>query len=310
MPDTPATVLVRDLVKSYGNVRALRGVDFEVRPAEIFGLLGRNGAGKTTTLECVLGLRRPDSGSIRIGDVDARAQPERAKAMVGAQLQGATLQDRITPRQALRFFASFHGTESRSSELIERFGITACADVAFTTLSGGQRQRLFLALAFVHDPAVVVLDEPTSGLDPQIRRELRSLIAERRATGVTVLLSTHDLSEAEQLCDRVGILHDGRLVVTGSPEELIRRSARTPRLRVETRDPLDLSAVARMPGVAHCGSEGGTTRVDASDLNHVIAALGEHLTATANVLIDLRIDRPSLEDAFVDLTGGQWEGSR
>ena len=203
----PASIRVRDLSKRYDAVEAVRGISFDVAAGEIFGLLGRNGAGKTTTLECLLGLRRADAGAIAIAGIDTLAEPQRAKQLVGAQLQAATLQDKITPREALKLFASFYRAPAAIGELIEQFALAEKADAPFDSLSGGQRQRLFLALAFVNRPQIVVLDEPTAGLDPQARRELHQLIAGVRASGRTVLLSTHDLDEAHQLCDRIGILH-------------------------------------------------------------------------------------------------------
>lgn len=172
---------------------------------QIFGLLGANGAGKTTTLECILGLRQPDGGSIHIHGLDLRTHAAEAKLLVGAQLQAATLQDRITPRQALDLFGSFYPQSFGSGELLARFDLEAKADVPFATLSGGLRQRLFLALALINQPLLLVLDEPTAGLDPQARRTLRTLIRDMRSEGRTVLLSTHDLQEAEQLCDQIGI---------------------------------------------------------------------------------------------------------
>jgi ABC-2 type transport system ATP-binding protein len=223
-PASPS-VRVQDLAKRYGAVEALCGVSLEIVKGEIFGLLGPNGAGKTTALECILGLRRPDSGSVEIEGIDALARPEEAKQRVGALIQGATLQDKITPRKALSLFASFYREPSGVGELIERFGLTAKADSTFDSLSGGQRQRLFLALAFVNNPALVVLDEPTAGLDPKARSDLHDSICGMRGAGRTVLLSTHDLEEARQLCDRIGILDGGRIVAVGGPRDLIARFA-------------------------------------------------------------------------------------
>jgi len=218
---TPTSVSVRGLARRYGAVEALRGVTFEVGKGEIFGLLGPNGAGKTTALECILGLRRPDSGSVEIEGFDAILHPEEAKQRVGALLQGAALQDKITPRRALGLFASFYREAAGVEALIERFGLGEKSDSAFETLSGGQRQRLFLALAFVNNPGLVVLDEPTAGLDPKSRRELHDSIAGMRDAGRSVLLSTHDLDEAHRLCDRVGILDGGKIVALGRPGDLV-----------------------------------------------------------------------------------------
>src|SRR5581483_7072958 len=198
-------VIVHNLVKRYGPVEAVRGVGFDVHAGEIFGLLGPNGAGKTTTVECVIGLRRPDQGTIEIDGIDALAQPDRTKQRIGAQLQATALQDKITPREALRLFGSFHDRRADVRSLIDRFALSEKADAPFESLSGGQRQRLALALAFVNDPAVLFLDEPTSGLDPQSRRELHESIRQMRAEGRAILLTTHYIAEAHDLCDRIAI---------------------------------------------------------------------------------------------------------
>ena len=229
-----AAVSVFGLWKRYGAAAAVRGVSFEVGAGQIFGLLGPNGAGKTTTLECILGLRQPDGGSIQIHGLDLRTHAAQAKLLVGAQLQAATLQDKITPRQALDLFGSFYRESYASEELLGRFDLEAKADAPFATLSGGQRQRLFLALALVNRPTLLVLDEPTAGLDPQARRTLRTLIREMRSEGRTILLSTHDLQEADQICDRIAIMDGGRIVAVAPPAELIGRSASPARLIVRT----------------------------------------------------------------------------
>jgi ABC-2 type transport system ATP-binding protein len=188
----PAKVIVRDLKKHYDGVEAARGVSFDIEDGEIFGLIGPNGAGKTTTLECVIGLREPDSGRIEICGIDARQHPFDVKEKIGAALQTTSLQDKITPREALALFASFYRQRTVAAELLERFGLTAKADAPFDTLSGGQRQRLALALAFVNRPELVFLDEPTSALDAQSRRDLHREILRMKADGHTVLLTTHD----------------------------------------------------------------------------------------------------------------------
>lgn len=301
-----ARVRVRDLAKAYGAVEALRGVTFEVGAGEIYGLLGRNGAGKTTTLECVLGLRHPNAGSISIEGIDAVAEPHRIKALVGAQLQGATLQDKLTPREAIGLFGSFYGQVAPTEELLERFALGDKADEAFATLSGGQRQRLFLALAFINRPHVLLLDEPTAGLDPQARRELHRAIAELAAIGVAVLLSTHDLDEARQLCTRVGILHDGRIIADAPPGELAAKSRASPRLEFRTVHLLETAAVSDLAQRAHFERCPNGWSIETAAINPTIAALMKHLEDTGNALVDLQVVRPSLEDVFIELTGQAW----
>ena len=194
---------------------------------------GANGARKTTTLECILGLRQPDGGSIRIV-LDLRTHAGQAKRTARRSTPGSHLQDKITPRQALDLFGSFYSESFGTDELLARFDLEAKADVPFATLSGGLRQRLFLALALINRPTVLVLDEPTAGLDPQARRTLRTLICDMRSEGRTVLLSTHDLQEAGRLCDRIGIMDRGRILAVASPAELIARSESLARLTVRT----------------------------------------------------------------------------
>lgn len=309
-PPQSASIRVRDLTKRYGPVAAVTGVSFEVAPGEIFGLLGLNGAGKTTILECLLGLREPDTGSITLAGLDARAQPREARRQVGAQLQFAALQDKITPRQALGLFGSFYPEAAQPAELLGQFNLSAKADAPFDSLSGGQRQRLFLALAFVNNPQVLVLDEPTAGLDPGSRRELHRLINGLKSAGRTVLLSTHYLEEAHLLCDRIGILHEGRLVATATPSALIAGARAVPRLTFRTARPLDAALIATLPGVVSHEVRGDGWSLSTREVNRSISGLVQKLEANGNEMLDLQIHRPSLEDVFMELTGQTWTDSR
>ena len=214
-----AAIAVQGLSRRYGAVQAIDGVSFEVGAGEVFGLLGPNGAGKTTTLECILGLTKPDQGRIEICGIDACRRQAREKT--GAVLQATGLQDKITPREALDLFASFYRAPLSSEVLLQRFGLVEKADAAFETLSGGQKQRLALALAFAGNPQALLLDEPTAGLDPQIRREVQGHIRAMKDDGRAILLSTHDMDEAEQLCDRIAVIARGRIVAVGTPHELM-----------------------------------------------------------------------------------------
>jgi ABC-2 type transport system ATP-binding protein len=302
----PPRVSVRKLMKRYGALEAVCDISFEVAAGEIFGLLGTNGAGKTTTLECILGLRRADAGAIAIDGIDALAQPERARQRVGAQLQAATLQDKITPRQALRLFAAFYREPADVDELIERFALSAKADTPFDALSSGQKHRLFLALAFVNNPQLVILDEPTAGLDPQARRALHRLIADVRGSGHTVLLSTHDLEEAQHLCNRIGILDEGRLLAVARPGDLTAGAKAAPRVAVRTAKPLDPARIKSWPHVTSCEFRDQGWLLSTSDINRTIISLVKELETEGNELLDLQIQRPSLEDAFIELTGRPW----
>jgi len=212
---------VHGIVRRFGAVKALDGVRFEIEAGEVFGLLGPNGAGKTTTLECVLGLVRPHAGRIEVCGIDVASDSVAARARTGAVLQTTGLPDKITPREALTVFAGFYPEPLSAGLLLQRFGLSEKADAAFDTLSGGQRQRLALALAFMSQPALLLLDEPTTGLDPQMRREVQDHIAAIKKDGHAVLLATHDMAEAERLCDRIAVIAEGRMVVTGSPRDLI-----------------------------------------------------------------------------------------
>ena len=303
------SVCVRNLVRRYGSVEALRGISFEVSPGEIFGLLGPNGAGKTTALECVLGLRRPDSGSVLIAGIDALARPGVTKELVGAQIQAATLQDRTTPRKVLRLFAAFYRNPAPVEVLIEKFGLSEAADARFDSLSGGQRQRLFLALAFVNNPGLVVLDEPTAGLDPRSRRELHDIIVDMRRSGRTVLLSTHDLDEAHRLCDRIGILDRGMIVATSRPDDLIAATAARSSVVVRTVRPLDPARLASLAGVESCRQEAGRWILVTSNTNETLFGLARCVELGANEFVDLQVIRPSLEEVFLSLTGRPWADS-
>ena len=299
----PDKVVIQNLVKNYGAVQAVRGVSFSVAEGEIFGLLGPNGAGKTTTLECAIGLRQPDGGSISVCGFDALAQPREAKQRIGAALQYTMLQDKITCREALELFGSFYRKCLSADELLGRFSLTDKAHKRYDTLSGGQKQRLALALALVNDPEFLLLDEPTAGLDPQSRRELHGVIREMRSGGRTVLLSTHYIEEAEQLCDRIAIVDNGRVIAQGTPRELVASAKALPRIifsaaRVPEREALSRLASVKSVELSSDGAVLGTLRAGES-----IIELVKYLESSHNELLDLHIQKPSLEDVFIELTG-------
>jgi ABC-2 type transport system ATP-binding protein len=296
-------VIVRDLHKRYDEVQAAQGVSFEIQDGEIFGLLGPNGSGKTTTLECVIGLRQPDEGYIEVSGIDARARPQAVKERVGAVLQTIALQDKITPREALTLFASFYKQAAAPADLLQRFALAEKADSPFDSLSDGQRQRLAVALAFVNNPELVFLDEPTSGLDPQSRRELHAEIVQMKRDGHTVLLTTHNIDEAEQLCDRIAIIDHGRIIAAGLPRNLIAESSSTQSVSLSTSVPLDPGWVSSIPGVDDLVCESLTTTFRTATASRTIAAVMRVLEDRDVELLELHARKARLEDVFLALTG-------
>ncbi len=295
-------VLVRDLRKNYGATEAVRGVSFAIQAGEIFGLLGPNGAGKTTTLECLLGLREADAGEVEVCGLDARKFPREVKQKIGVALQSTALQDKITPREALRMFGAFYAKRASPEKLLERFALMEKADAPFDSLSGGQRQRLALALAFVNEPELVILDEPTTGLDPQARRELHEEILRMKRDGYTVLITTHYLEEAEQLCDRIAIIDRGEIVATGAPRELIAQSSGQQRVTLVTAQPLDAEALARVVGVTELRREGAEVHFRTGDATQTLLTLAQFLAEQRIEIVDLHVRKASLEDVFLKLT--------
>src|SRR6187549_500224 len=297
-----AKVIVRDLKKRYDGVEAARGVSFDIEGGEIFGLIGPNGAGKTTTLECVIGLREPDAGSIEVCGIDARQRPLDVKQRIGAALQTTSLQDKITPRESLALFASFYREHAPAAELLDRFGLTSKADAHFDTLSGGQRQRLALALAFVNRPELVFLDEPTSALDAQSRRDLHAEILRMKADGHTVLLTTHYIDEAEALCDRIAVIHKGVIAASGGTRELIAASSALPTVVVRATRPLDASILSPLSGIEGLACRGTTATFRTTDVNRTVASLVRVLDAQRIDITELHVQKASLEDIFLELT--------
>ena len=228
---------VQDLHKAYGERKAVDGVTFAVEEGEIFGILGPVGAGKTTTVECVAGLRTPDRGTVRVAGLDPVARHAEVTRLLGVQLQQSELQAKLTVREALALYASFYERPADWRALAERLGLADRLGVRCAKLSGGQRQRLFIALALVGDPRAVILDELTTGLDPRGRRDTWALVEDIRRGGVTVLLVTHFMEEAQRLCDRVAVIDRGRVTALDTPGGLIRRAgaARTVSFAADTR---------------------------------------------------------------------------
>lgn len=287
------------LRKSYGSTVAVEDVSFEVAEGEIFGLIGRNGAGKTTTVECVQGLRRPDEGRIRVLGLDPQSQARDLRRRMGCQLQEAALPDHIRVWEALDLFASFVPGASDWRGLMDQWGLADKRNAAFASLSGGQRQRLFVALALVNDPEVVFLDEMTSGLDPAARRVAWGLIRAVRERGTTVVLVTHYMDEAEQLCDRVAIVDRGRIEALDAPQGLINRLGGQVRVIFSTDHP-DLAWLDQVPHVEKV--ERHARRVEVAGTGPVLALVAAELVNHGIVPSDLRVEQPTLENVFLTLT--------
>ena len=295
-------VRVDRLEKRYGDTTAVADVTFDVQRGELFGVLGPNGAGKTTTLECLEGLRTPDAGRLEVLGVDVASDPAAARPLLGVQLQVAGLPPTMRVGEAMRFFCAYRRVPPRD-DLLERFGLTDKLTAAYGSLSGGQQRRLVLALALAHDPPVLVLDEPTSGLDVPARAELHAILRELKAAGTTILLATHDMAEAETLCDRVAIVLRGRTVAVGSPAELTTSGHGLSTVSVRTADGTFVGGDTPLPGVQGTVDRGdGYARWLSDDPAATVTAVLGVLERNADELIDLRIERPSLEERFLELT--------
>ncbi|MEV5154912.1 ABC transporter ATP-binding protein [Streptomyces werraensis] len=291
---------VTGLRKAYGGRPAVDGVSFSVDEGEIFGILGPNGAGKTTTVECVEGLRVPDAGRVRVSGLDPVADHEEVTRVLGAQLQQSELQPKLTVREALELYASFHHRPADWRPLAERLGLTAKLTTRFAKLSGGQKQRLFIALALIGNPRVVVLDELTTGLDPRARRDTWELIEDIRAGGVTVLLVTHFMEEAQRLCDRIAVIDKGRVAALDTPAGLVRRSAGATVISFTPSAPLDDAGLNALPGLASVARKDG--RITLSGTDDTVNAVLTLLARSRVTAHQLRVTDATLDDAFLDLT--------
>jgi ABC-2 type transport system ATP-binding protein len=292
---------VRGLHKQYGATVAVDDVSFCVQEGEIFGILGPNGAGKTTTVECVEGLRVPDRGSVSVLGLDPRRDRAELTQVLGVQLQDSQLPERLKVAEALDLYSSFYRSPADWRALMEQLGLADKAMTPFKKLSGGQKQRLSIALALVGNPRVAVLDELTTGLDPQARRDTWELIEGIRDRGVTIVLVSHFMEEAERLCDRVALIDSGRVAVIDSPAALAERVVSEQRIQFRPSVPFDDALLTSLPEVVNVIHRGDVVVVTGNSdaLNAVISVLARNQV----VARQLRVDQGSLEDAFLELTG-------
>jgi len=292
-------VTVQHLVKRYGHRIAVDDVSLSIREGEIFGIIGPNGAGKTTTVECISGLRAPDSGSISVYGLSPQKDRNRIRELVGVQLQESALPPRLTVGEAVRLFASFYPNPLDPDQLLESLGIGQIDKSQFKSLSGGQKQRLSIALALVGNPRLAILDELTTGLDPEARRETWSLIERMRDRGVTVILVTHFMDEAEKLCDRLALISHGTVRTLDTPEA-IAATAGGSRVRFVPSQPVDDQTLRAIPGVNEIErKQRYVTVVGTGDLAPSLIAA---LAAIGVRVAELEARAGNLEDAFLEMT--------
>ena len=297
-------LLVEDLVKRYGDVLAVDHLSFSVNRGEIFGLLGPNGAGKTTTLEIVEGLQRPDSGRVTVLGLNGATRARDIKARTGVQLQSSSYYEYLSLSEILALLGGFYPRRLPAGDLLELVGLSGKASRRIRQLSGGEQQRFALAASLVNDPELVILDEPTTGLDPLSRRDLWGLVQQVRERGATVIVTTHYMEEAEEMCDRVAIINHGRLLAEGSPRDLINRIEASYAVKLVTAAPLSGEQLESLvlKGGAPPSVEGNASflRLDGSP-----AALQEFLhrvEGTGVALEQIEITPVTLEDVFIELT--------
>ena len=294
-------IKVMNFTKKYGDFTAVENISFSVEKGEIFGLLGPNGAGKTSTLESLEGLRPPSAGSLKIAGVDPSIETRKLRNIIGVQLQSASLPDNITPKEAMRFFSAYHEVEP-DFNLLKRLGLGEKLDTQFHQLSTGQQRRLTLALAITHKPEVLFLDEPTAGLDVNSRVELHKIIKELKSNGATIILATHDMAEAEENCDRLAIMLNGRIETIGTPMEITSTGADQTKISVRT----ELSCLSKdapeFKSVEQKQIKDEYHIYFSTNISDTLTELIAYIENKNDNLIDLRVERPSLEDRFIEIT--------
>ncbi|HEY4763731.1 MAG TPA: ABC transporter ATP-binding protein [Candidatus Sulfotelmatobacter sp.] len=304
MSTTSPAISVHGLKKSYGEVEAVKGIDFEIQSGEVFGLLGPNGAGKTTTVEILEGLRARSGGQVTVLGFDPDRQRQRLKDRIGVCLQATNLPGKIRVHEAMDVFASFYSRNVNLDQLLKRLQLEEKRNAFYETLSGGQKQRLALALALVNDPQLIFLDEPTTGLDPQVRAEIHTLLEELKREQRTILLTTHYIEEAERLCDRVAIVDEGRIIALDTPSRLQQQSRNASSIVVTCAAPFPEPRPAWVEATeSACDSTGHTLTVRSRRPAATLVDLVKWIDQQGLELTDVRLRQPSLEDVFIEMTG-------
>jgi ABC-2 type transport system ATP-binding protein len=301
--DSP--IQVEGLKKNYGKLQAVKGVDFDVRAGEVFGMLGPNGAGKTTTVEILEGLRQRSAGRVTVLGVDPAVQTLQLKDRIGVCLQATFLQEKIRVREAMELFAAFYTRTVDPCALLRRLQLWEKRETMYAQLSGGQKQRLALALALLNDPQVLFLDEPSAGLDPQARLEIHALVEDLRREQRTILLTTHYIEEAEKLCDRVAIVDEGRIVALGTPRQIQDRALAAQSIEMECAQAVPDGPLPAWPDADKATLDARRTTITVATRRpaRAVVEMVKWLDGMGLELQDIRIRRPSLEDAFIELTG-------
>lgn len=303
-----ALIEVEGLRKGYGGRDVVRGISFDVEAERIVGIVGPNGSGKTTCVECIGGLRVRDSGRISVDGMDPADGDRRLRRELGMQLQNSRMPAKITVGEALDLYRAFYPSPRATAELLERFGLGFQRDTRFEKLSGGQQQRLSVALALVGNPRIAILDELTTGLDPAARREIWDFLSELRRDGLTILLVTHFMEEAQHLCDRVVVMRNGLIVADDTPDGLAVRVGGAQTMTFRPSKPLDIAVLVALPGVSDAHSKGDDLSVTGTgDFTAEVISYLARQGATAH---DLRVDAPNLDDAYLTLTGEGEPGTR
>lgn len=297
----PEVIQVEELTKRYGETRAVHGISFTVEKGEIFGMIGPNGAGKTTTIEILEGLRKRDSGNVRVFGLDPGKESERYQLnkKIGVQFQATSIQDLMKVKEALNLFASFYDTKQDPALIIKQLHLESKLGSYFKDLSGGWKQRVTLALSVLHQPDIVFLDEPSMGLDPQARRELWEVIHTLKEQGTTILVTTHYMEEAEKLCDRIAMVYEGQIKALGRPNVLLEELA-TNYLAFESAD-VNPDVLTTLPHVIKVEQSGDHVRIQTENLQHSAYLVLKECEEREWKISAFRFERGTLDDLFVHL---------
>ncbi len=296
-------VEVKDLTKRYGDLVAVNKVSFTVEEGEIFGLLGPNGAGKTTTLEMIEGLRKPDGGSMKVSNIDVTKNSDKVKEIIGVQLQSTSIYDTIKVSEAIDLFGGYYRKSLPTAEILQEVSLNEKEDSFVQSLSGGQKQRLALALALVNDPRVIFLDEPTTGLDPQARRNIWEIIEGLSKKGKTIILNTHYMEEAKQLCQRVGIMDHGQIIALDSPANLISKQNMDSAVEFTSLGGVGKEFFEKLPKVDKVTQNGQAFILHTREASSVLIEIVQLQEQNKLQLGNISTRSATLEDVFLELTG-------